>query len=61
VILSVLERVALEQLRVSVAAFYTGAKAAVVDTFDLEVVKNILNDLPLEMAFEPGKTLLMTA
>jgi Ca-activated chloride channel family protein len=31
----------------------------VVDTFDLEVVKNILNDLPLEMAFEPGKTSLI--
>lgn len=59
VILSVLERVALEQLRVSVVAFYTGAKPAVVDTFDLEVVKNILNDLPLEMAFEPGKTSLI--
>lgn len=59
VVLSVLERVALEQLRVSVVAFYTGAKPAVVDTFDLEVVKNILNDLPLEMAFEPGKTSLI--
>jgi Ca-activated chloride channel family protein len=59
VILSVLERAVLEQLRVSIVAFYTGAKPAVVDTFDLEVVKNILNDLPLEMAFDVGKTSLI--
>ncbi|MEA3211111.1 MAG: Ca-activated chloride channel [Chthoniobacter sp.] len=59
VVLSVLERSALEQMRVSVVAFYTGAKPVVVDTFDLEVVKNILNDLPLEMAFEVGKTSLI--
>ena len=52
-------RAALEQMRVSIVAFYTGAKPAVVDTFDLEVVKNILNDLPLEMAFEVGKTSLI--
>lgn len=59
VLLSVLERVALEQLRVSIVAFYTDAKPVVVDTFDLEVVKNILNDLPLEMAFDTGKTSLL--
>lgn len=59
VILSVLQRVALDQLRVSVVAFYTGAKPAVVDTFDFEVVKNILNDLPIEMAFNTGKTSLL--
>jgi Ca-activated chloride channel family protein len=43
----------------SVVAFYTGAKPVVVDTFDLAVVKNILDDLPLEMAFDPGKTSLL--
>lgn len=59
VVLSVLERAALEQMRVSIVAFYTGAKPVVVDTFDLEVVKNILNDLPLEMAFEVGKTSIL--
>jgi Ca-activated chloride channel homolog len=59
VLLSMLERVALDQMRVSVVAFYTGAKPAVVDTFDIEVVKNILNDLPLEYAFNPGKTSLI--
>lgn len=59
VILSMLERAALEQLRVSIVAFYTGAKPVVVDTYDIEVVRNILNDLPLEMAFDTGKTSLI--
>ncbi len=58
-IMSVLERSALEQMRVSIVAFYTGAKPVVVDTYDLEVVKNILNDLPLDLAFNPGKTLII--
>jgi Ca-activated chloride channel family protein len=59
VLLSVLERIALDQMRVSVVAFYTGAKPVVVDTFDLEVVKNVLNDLPLDVAFDTGKTSLI--
>jgi len=58
-ITSVLQRSALEQMRVSVVAFYTGAKPVVVDTFDLAVVKNILNDLPLDVAFDIGKTTLL--
>ena len=53
---SLLQRVALDQLRVSVVAFYNGAKPVVVDTYDLNVVKNILDDLPLDYAFEIGKT-----
>lgn len=59
ILTSVLERSALEQMRVSVVAFYTGAKPVVVDTYDLEVVKNILNDLPLDVAFDIGKTTLL--
>lgn len=59
VVMSILERVAVEQLRVSIVAFYTGAKPVVVDTYDLDVVKNILGDLPLENAFEVGKTSLI--
>jgi len=58
-VMSVLQRSALEQMRVSVVAFYTGAKPAVVDTYDLEVVKNILNDLPLDVAFDIGKTIML--
>ena len=56
---SMLERVRLDQVRISVVAFYTGAKPVVVETSDLDVVKNILNDLPLDYAFDIGKTELM--
>lgn len=56
---SILERSALDQMRVSIVAFYTGAKPVVVDTYDLEVVKNILNDLPLDVAFDIGKTTII--
>jgi Ca-activated chloride channel family protein len=58
-LMSVLDRSALDQMRVSIVAFYTGAKPVVVDTFDLEVVKNILNDLPLDVAFDVGKTAII--
>ena len=56
VLLSLFERIALDQVRISIVAFFTGAKPVVVDTHDLNVVKNILNDLPLDRAFDPGKT-----
>lgn len=49
-------RVAIEQYRISVIAFYTGAKPVVIDTRDIEVVRNILNDLPMHFAFKAGKT-----
>ncbi|MEK6234580.1 MAG: VWA domain-containing protein, partial [Planctomycetales bacterium] len=53
---SFFKRVAVEQYRVSVVAFYTGAKPVVVDTSDLEVVRNILNELPMQYAFDVGDT-----
>ena len=56
VLLSLFERIALDQVRISIVAFCTGAKPVVVDTHDLNVVKNILDDLPLDRAFDPGKT-----
>ena len=59
VVLSVLNRIVLEQARVSVVAFYNGAKPVVVDTMDMAVVKNILQDLPLDYAFDIGKTTLL--
>jgi Ca-activated chloride channel family protein len=59
VIMSLLQRVATDQVRVSIVAFYTDAKPVVIDTFDMEVVKNALNDLPLDIAFDVGKTTLL--
>lgn len=56
VLQSVFDRLDMTTTRVSVVAFYTTAKPVVVDTFDLEVVANILEDLPLEHAFKEGMT-----
>ncbi len=59
ILMSILNRVALEQCRVSVVAFYSGAKPVVIDTSDPEVVRNILSDLPLDQAFNVGKTRIL--
>ncbi|MBX3401792.1 MAG: VWA domain-containing protein [Phycisphaeraceae bacterium] len=56
VLQSVFDRLDMTTTRVTVVAFYTAAKPVVVDTFDLEVVSNILEDLPLEHAFKEGMT-----
>jgi len=53
---SFFQRVAIEQFRVSVIATYTDAKNVVVDTKDLEVVRNILGDLPMHYVFTSGQT-----
>lgn len=46
------------EFRISVVAFYNGAKPVVVDTIDMEVIRNILGDLPMSWAFEGGNTRL---
>lgn len=56
---SFFKRVPLDQFRISVVATYNGAKPVVVDTTDLEVVRNILGDLPMHFAFKSGKTRLL--
>jgi Ca-activated chloride channel family protein len=56
VVHSILDRIDLDLTRVSIVAFYTEGRPVVIDTFDPEVVANILDDLPLEHAFTPGKT-----
>jgi Ca-activated chloride channel family protein len=53
---SFFERVPINLYRVSVVATYTEAKPVVLDTSDLEVVRNILNDLPMHFAFKAGPT-----
>lgn len=59
--LSLMERSDMSQLKTSIVAFYNGAKPVVIDTTDLEVVRNIVDDLPLDHAFTPGKTNIMDA
>ncbi len=46
------------QFWVSVVAVYNGAKPVVVETTDMEVVDNILGDLPMHHAFHVGETRL---
>lgn len=53
---SFFKRVAMQQFRISVVAVYNGAKPVVIDTSDVEVVRNILGDLPMHYAFPVGKT-----
>ena len=53
---SFFERVPMELYRTSVVAVYNGAKPVVIRTTDPEVVRNILNDLPMEYAFKAGPT-----
>jgi len=55
---SFFKRVPLDQFRLSVVAVYNGAKPVVVDTTDVEVVRNVLSDLPMHYAFPVGKTKL---
>jgi len=59
ILMSVLDRIILQQCRVSVVAFYNGARPVVVDCTDPEVIRNILNDLPLDQAFSVGKTRIL--
>ena len=53
---SFLQRVPVELYLLCVVACYNGAKPVVVDTKDLEVVRNIFSDLPMHHAFPAGKT-----
>lgn len=57
-VLSAFENLPPNRVRFSVVAVYNGAKPVVVDTHDLEVIRNIVEDLPLDLAFDPGKTRL---
>ena len=51
-----LSRLDTRRVRVSIVAFYTAARPVVIDTNDMNVVNNILSDLPLEYAFKEGRT-----
>lgn len=61
VLRSMLERIDLRRVRVSIIPFFSKARPVVIDTFDPEVVANILADLPLEQAFSSGKTNMYAA
>jgi len=58
VVQGILDRLDMETTRVTVVAFYTDALPVIRETFDKEVVSNILDGLPMYTAFEPGATKL---
>lgn len=53
---SFFQRVPMDLYRTTVIAVYNGAKPVVLDTSDLAIVRNILDDLPMHYAFEAGDT-----
>lgn len=53
---SFFRRVPIAEYKSSVIAVYNGAKPVVVESKDLGVIRNILNDLPMHYAFKAGKT-----
>ncbi len=56
VLRSVFERINIGQTRITIVAFHSKALPVVVDTKDMNVVRNFLNEMPLTWAFDPGKT-----
>ena len=56
VIEAIFPRISLGRTRFSIVAFFTSARPVVVDARDTAVIRNVLDNLPLVWAFEPGKT-----
>ncbi len=55
---SFFQRVIVDDYKISVIAVYNGSKPVVIDSKDLEIVRHILEDLPMYFAFKSGKTKL---
>ena len=53
---SFFERVPISLYRLTVVAVYSEAKPVVIDTRDMEVIHNILDELPMHQAFKSGDT-----
>ncbi|MCA9177427.1 MAG: VWA domain-containing protein [Planctomycetales bacterium] len=60
VVESLLSRIALGRTKFSVVVFFTSARPVVVDASDVQVVRNVLDNLPLVWSFEPGETQLLS-
>lgn len=56
VIKGIFPRISVARTRFSIIAFFTSARPVVVDSYDTAVITNVLDNLPLVWAFEPGKT-----
>ena len=58
VVESIIARTAHDKLHTTVVAVYNGAKVVVEETRDLEILHNLMDDLPMHHAFPSGKTKL---
>ena len=58
---SVMERANSEQVKLTMSCFYTDALPLVKECADREVIWNFADNLPLHIAFRPGKTDLVKA
>ncbi len=56
---SVMERANNDQTRITMACFYSDAMLLAKDVADRELIWNFADNLPLHMAFKPGKTSLL--
>lgn len=56
VLQAILDRLDMRDTRISMVAFYNGALPVLQDTTDRNVVSNMLDGLPLYVAFRPGPT-----
>ncbi len=59
VLASLFNRIPMRQFKVSVVAVYTDAKMILEDSKDHEVVRHIMETMPMWHAYKPGKTKLM--
>lgn len=56
IVQGILDRLDMKSTRISVIAFYTKALPVIQQTFDKNVIANVLDGLPMYVAFEPGST-----
>ena len=57
---SLFNRIPMRQFKITVIAVYTDAKMMLEDSQDHEVVRHIMEEMPMFHAFKPGKTKLMS-
>ena len=57
---SVFNRIPMRQFKVTIIGVYSDAKMLVQDSTDFEVVRHIMEDMPMWHAYEPGKTKLLS-
>ncbi len=56
VLISLFNRLPMREYRVSLIAFYTDAKPLLEETTDIEIIRHIVEELPIFLGFKPGKS-----